>query len=356
MAPDSYPSGNYVRPSFLSIGSVWFWVILALILLLAGGVYYYFYIYPSTGLLHTYHHMLMGTDVRLEFQCPSYQKAQQIKEQVFAEREELERIFSSRLEESELARVNGRAGQAPVKVKPELLQVVEQALYGSELTGGAFDPTVAPLLECWGFLDGQYNVPSPAELREALELVDYRLVKLDLEQETIFLEREGMALDLGGIAKGYIIDRALDILAENGIKHGFINAGGDIGILGGKPDGTPWRIGVRHPRDAEELVAVLNLSSGAVVTSGDYQRFFERGGQRYHHIIDPESGQPARQLISVTVTAPTAMQADMLSTAIFVLGPERGLKLVESLSGVEVFMVTPDQQTIASKGMKEIME
>ena len=159
------------------------------------------------------------------------------------------------------------------------------------------------------------------------------------------------SLDLGGIAKGYIVDRGLALLAQAGVENAFLNAGGDIAILGTKPDGTPWRVGIRHPRGADHYIAVLSMTGGAVVTSGDYERTFEAGGQRYHHILDPSTGYPAGDLTSVTITAPTATEADALSTAVFVLGPERGLALVESLPGVEAVLVTRDLEIMVSTGL-----
>ena len=145
-------------------------------------------------------------------------------------------------------------------------------------------------------------------------------------------------------------------LADTGIEHAYLDAGGDIGLLGPKPDGSPWRIGVRHPREAGQLIGVLTLSGGAVVTSGDYERAFTVDGKRYHHILDPATGLPATSLASVTMVAPTAMEADALSTAVFVLGPERGLALVESLPGAEAILVTPDLDVLVTTGLKDKLE
>jgi thiamine biosynthesis lipoprotein len=200
-------------------------------------------------------------------------------------------------------------------------------------------------------------VPEPVEIEAAAALVDYSLMENDYAAGKVFLPSSGMALDLGGIAKGYIVDRGLELLARSGIGHALLNAGGDIGILGPKPDGSPWRIGVKHPRRDDELIAVISwLKKGAVVTSGDYERFFEEDGERYHHILDPRTGYPARNLLSATVVAPTAIEADALSTALFVMGPQRGLELVESLPGVEAILVTPQLELLISSGLQDCVE
>lgn len=307
--------------------------------------------------LYRFHRLMMDTNVELVFSAAGSREAAGAQEAAFMEMARLEALLSRSLQESDILRLNRRAGAgSPAAVSPETITVVESALEYSALTGGAFDITVAPLLDLWGFLGRQFRVPAQEEIESALPLVDYTLLRVDRERGELYLPRAGMAVDLGGIAKGYIVDRGLEILAEAGIKHAFLNAGGDIALLGSRPDGTPWRIGVQHPREKEKLLAVLSLTGGAVVTSGDYERAFQADGRRYHHILDPETGFPVYSLASVTVIAPTAMTADALSTAIFVLGPERGLALVEKLPGIEALLVTPELELLISSGLQGKVE
>ncbi len=308
------------------------------------------------GEMFSFHHMAMDTNIELKFESENRRAAEAIKEDVFAEIERLEGLLSRSLDGSDVAEINRNAGLAPVEVSPETMAVAQSAVEFARLSEGAFDPTIAPLMDQWGFLGGEFRVPTAAEIEAARALVDYTRLELDLEQGTIYLPEAGMSLDLGGIAKGYIVDRGMAVLAQAGVESAFLNAGGDIGLIGAKLDGTLWQIGVRHPRDHSDFVGIIPYSDGAIVTSGDYQRVFEADGERYHHILDPETGRPADSLTSVTVTAPTVMEADALSTAIFILGPERGLLLVEQLPGIDAILVTADLEVLISSGLKDIVK
>ena len=304
-----------------------------------------------------YRRLLMDTDVSLQIYAGSSGRAGRVKEALFAEMERLEQLLSYTDPSSDVTKINRAAGKNPVQVSPETAEVIQKALRCASLSEGAFDPTIAPLLELWGFPGDNFRLPADEEIEETRELVDYSLVETDAAAQRVYLPRPGMALDLGGIAKGYIVDRGLELLAGAGIEHALINAGGDIGILGPKPDGSAWRIGVKHPRRQGDLIAVISWSrKGAVVTSGDYERFFEEGGVRYHHILEPRTGYPARTMLSATVAAPTVAEADALATALFGLGPQRGLELVESLPGVEALLVTPQLEVIVSSGLRELVQ
>ncbi len=307
--------------------------------------------------LFEYRQLLMDTDVTLQLYAGNAGKAGRVKKQLFEEMERLEQLLSYTDSSSDVMKINRAAGKSAVQVSPETVEVIHCSLSYADLCGGAYDPTIGPLLEIWGFQEGRCRVPAPEEIEEKGSLVDYNLVEIDAVEGKIFLPHSGMALDLGGIAKGYIVDRGLELLSRAGIGHALINAGGDIGILGPKPDGSPWRVGVKHPRREGDLIAVIPWSQkGAVVTSGDYERFFEEEGIRYHHILDPGSGYPARDLLSVTVAAPTVVEADALATAIMILGPQRGLALVESLPGVEALLITPELELIISSGFQDQIE
>ncbi|HUT99300.1 MAG TPA: FAD:protein FMN transferase [bacterium] len=242
--------------------------------------------------------------------------------------------------EAELYRLNLSAGGGPVRVSKGLAEVLEVSLRVAEKSGGAFDPTVLPLVEAYGFNGEKRRVPGDEEISRILPRVDYRRVGLAGDGVDI---PEGVALDLGGVAKGYAADRALEAMKEAGAEAGLVNIGGDIAVFGERAGGGSWTIGVQHPRAPGELFAVLELQSGAVATSGDYERYFIEDGVRYHHILDPRTGRPARGLVSVTVTAPVCVLADAYATAVFVLGPEEGLRLLEAdddLEGLLIFAKT----------------
>jgi len=268
----------------------------------------------------------------------------------------LEAILDRHRADSEVTAVNMQAGKEPVSVSADTFENISLALEVGRQTSGAFDITVAPLLDVWGFGTGNTEVPSEQRLTKALALVDYRQVRLVEQGRQVSLENEGMQLDLGGIAKGFIVDRAVEVLRAAGISSGTVDAGGDIRTIGSKPDGSPWRIGIRHPRERRELVAVVELRDQAIVTSGDYERFFAVGEQRYHHLLNPQTGMPARGVTSVTVVAPDAFAADAYSTAVFVMGLERGMAFVEALPGVEAIIITEDGQIHLSSGLEGQVE
>lgn len=277
--------------------------------------------------------------------------AQGALDKAYQEMGRLESLLSRHQPASEVARINLAAGREPVSVSLLTLLLVDQALEFGELTGGAFDITVAPLLNLWQFAGDGRQVPPEESLQAALKLVDFRAVAVDRATRSVALRQSGAGIDLGGIAKGFIVDRAADVLRASGITSASVDAGGDIRLIGAKPDGRPWRIGVRHPREQRGIIAVLELENCAVVTSGDYERYFLLEGVRYHHLLDPATGRPARGLASVTVVAPEATTADALSTAVFVLGRERGLSLIESLPGIEALVVTEELEVVYSSGL-----
>lgn len=329
--------------------------LIAVLAVIVCIIFIYYYNRPVER-LYQYDHITMDTRVELLFFGGSSSKAEQISNAVFAEMERLEKIFSRSLQESEISLINRSAGIEPALVGHEMLSVATQAIYYAQLSEGAFDPTIAPLIDLWGFLGQAYRVPSEAEIWAVLPLVNYSRIQIDNSRQTIFLPEKKMALELGGIAKGYIIDRALDILTAAGVEHAYINAGGDIGLLGSKPDGSPWQIGVRHPREENNIIAVLPVIGGAVVTSGDYQRAFVEEGVKYHHILNARSGLPSRDLASVTIYAATALEADALSTTVFLLGPVKGLALIEAIPGVEGILITPAMEILISDGLADLVE
>ena len=229
-----------------------------------------------------------------------------------------------------------------VEVSPESYAVIKESVRWSVKTDGAFDITVGPLLKLWGFTMKEGRIPDEEEIAEILPSVGYGKIALGEEGITIGLKAEGMAVDLGGVAKGYIVDRAVEVLKREGIASARVDAGGDLYLLGSPPMKRFWRIGIQHPR-REDILAILKVKDGAVVTSGDYRNFFTIGGKRYCHIIDPRSGYPPEGVLSVTVLAERTADADALATAIFVLGAERGIELAEGLQGFEALIVSEEK-------------
>ncbi|HHT46647.1 MAG TPA: FAD:protein FMN transferase [Firmicutes bacterium] len=301
---------------------------------------------------------LMDTkvDITLFGQDMNNKQYASLADEIEEEMKQLEGVFSSHVVGSDICRINDAAGQRPVKVRPETIFVMQKALEVAEITGGAFDPTVAPLLELWGFGADNTGVPSEKEIYETMQLVNYRAVEIDEDSSTIFLPEPGMKIDLGGIAKGYIVDQGLKIAENSSASALFVNAGGDISVAGNKPSGENWRIAIQDPFDSQKLIAVLKVKEGSIATSGGYQRFFEVDGKRYHHILDPATGYPASEVASVSILAPDTITADALSTAVFVLGLDDGMELLESLDGVEGVIIDGQGKIFASSGLMDDLE
>lgn len=267
---------------------------------------------------------------------------------VFRTFEQVEALASEWRASSPLAVVNQAAGRGPVVVPAELLALLERGLALGKLTEGAFDVSWAALWGLWDFKRGV--IPPAQQLVAALSKVDYRRVKLDPANRTVAIAA-GMKLGLGGIAKGWALDRASALLRKDGVASFSLSAGGQVLVAGGKK-GRPWRVGVRDPRaGAQSYFAVISLRDGSVATSGDYERFFVRDGRRYHHILDPRSGQPTRGLRSATVVDGDATRADALATALMVLGRERGLALIEGLPGVDALVVDATGRVHRTSGL-----
>jgi thiamine biosynthesis lipoprotein len=249
---------------------------------------------------------------------------------------------------SGLVAINRQAGIEPVSVRADLLGVLEKALYYAELSGGAFDPTIGPLVKLWGIGTGSQRVPSGDEIAVALALVGWRDLAIDRDAGTAFLRREGMALDLGAIAKGYAADEALRIAREGGARRAVLDFGGNIAVLGWR-DGKgaeplPWRIGIQNPLgERGAYIGILPVHDASVVTSGVYERFFEAGGTHYHHILSTANGYPVDNgLLSVSIVMDNSVDADGLSTAVFALGFERGKALIDSIPGAGAIFIFSD--------------
>ena len=279
---------------------------------------------------------IMGTRITVELFHADPSIARRGVDMVFSEMRRIDNSMSPYIESSELAQLNKEAHRGPYRVSKELFHLIQRSQEFSRKTQGAFDITFASV----GFLYDYRNAikPDESERIRATSLINYRNLVLDEEQSSITFTKPGVRIDLGGIAKGYAVDRCIKLLKELGISQALVTAGGDSRIIGDRW-GRPWTVGVRNPRDPDEVIAVIPLQDVALSTSGDYQRYFEEDGIRYHHIINPQSGKSARELQSVTIIAPDATTTDALSTSVFVLGVEAGLALINSLAETDAILV-----------------
>jgi thiamine biosynthesis lipoprotein len=281
--------------------------------------------------------MLMGTFVGVTVRGPETDVLEHAIRKVFVEMERLEAMLSEWRPDSAVSRVNQSAGKAPVRAPAELIAVLEVAGRVSRATEGAFDSTWAALSNLWRLDEPNFRPPESDLVAAARKLVDYRDVVLDVEGQTVFLRRPGMRLGLGGIAKAYIAERGADLAVAEGVHHILIDAGGDL-VARGRRGERPWTVGVRDPRSASHLLATLDLDHEVVATSGDYARFVEVDGHRFHHLLDPRTGYPALVSRSATVVARDGALAEALSTALFVLGP-RGLAISSAFPETATLLV-----------------
>lgn len=272
---------------------------------------------------------------------------------VLARVNELDAVLSRTREDSEISRLNGSAGTGKaVALSQTVYDLLRKALALSERTGGAFDPAIAPVMDAWGFTKEEYRVPDEQELQDLLPLTD--LSALQLENGTASLPTAGMAIDLGAIAKGYAGDSVSELLkSQYGVTSALVSLGGNITAIGTKPDGSNWRVAVRDPADAQSYICVLSLTDQTVSTSGGYERYFEKDGITYHHIIDPDTGYPAQSgLTSVSVVSVSGTAADALSTALFVMGEEDALALWRVSDDFEAVLVREDGTVLVTEGLE----
>ncbi|MBE9516138.1 MAG: FAD:protein FMN transferase, partial [Proteobacteria bacterium] len=279
---------------------------------------------------------VMGTLIQLELWADDERQAGRLMAKVMDEMQRIDYLMSHYKPDSELSLLNKSAAKDWVVVSKELFGLIDQSLQLSVLTGGAFDITYASVGYQYNFRLGKR--PSKQQITTALPAVNYKNILLDRKHSRLRYAKPGVLIDLGGIAKGYAVDRGIKILAKAGITNAMIGLGGDSRILGDRR-GRPWHLGVRHPRQRNAVVTRLPLSNRAISTSGDYEQYFERDGIRYHHIIDPRTGDSARASRSVTIVGPNATRTDALSTGLFVMGSKQAIKLIESLTGYEAVIV-----------------
>jgi thiamine biosynthesis lipoprotein len=310
--------------------------------------------HPSSSLpsnLFKYHQVAMGTVVEITIVGEDEEAAKKAALQAFQEIKRIEQLMSPWIESSDVSRINQSSGKEWVKVSPETFKVIQKAKEISELSEGGFDITVGPLTQLWRMAREKKVLPPVEELKQKLDLVNFKNMMMDQEGK-VFLKKREMAIDLGGIAKGYAGDRAFELLNSLGYKNLIVNAGGDLRTGGLKVD-QPWTIGIQDPRASQKMMARVSVSDAAIATSGDYEKFFIYQGKRYHHIFNPRDGFPTEGCQSVTILCKEGMVADALATAVFVLGPEKGYALCQKLEGVDCLIVGKEGKIIFSPGLKD---
>lgn len=293
----------------------------------------------------------MYTIVSITVVARSEDQARKATDASFRELDRLATLLNFYSDESELSMINRHAGENPVKVSKDTLDIIEKSVYVSEMTEGAFDVTVGPLVKLW---DMQKKViPDKKVIAETLKKVGYKNIVLDKSSSTVFIKKSGSHIDLGGILKGYAADKVVQLLRQNGITSAIVAVGGEVRSFGRKPDGSPWVVGIQNPRQkgpADEIIASVEISDKAISTSGDYNKYFEKDGIRYHHLLDPKTGYPSRQCGSATIIANDVTTSDGFSK-LFILGPEKGVEVARKL-GFEVLFVDCKGGIIMSEGLK----
>lgn len=257
-------------------------------------------------------------------------------------------------EYSEISMINQNSGISSVEVSEDTYFVVKQAIRYSEVSEGAFDPTIRPIVELWGIGRDKPRIPSEYEIRSKLKLVNYKDIIINDKDRTIKLRNEGQNIDLGGIAKGYAADEVKNILIKNNIKSALINLGGNIFALGKKQDKTQWQIGIQNPFGKRgEFVGFISIKNKSVVTSGNYERYFIIEGKKFHHIIDPKTGYPSEsRIVSSTIISDYSIDGDGLSTGVYIMGIDKSIKLIESLKGIDAVFITENKEIYLTSGIK----
>lgn len=296
--------------------------------------------------------LLMGTVVSVTSVAPDRERAHRAAAAGLEEIRRLEKLWSTWIPTSEVSQVNAAAGRQAIPVSPETLDLIDRSIHIAALTEGAFNIAVGPAVRAWNISD-QGRLPSREELAKIRPLVDLAALRIDRQARRVFLTRAGMALDIGGIGKGYAADLAADVMQRHGALAGVVALSGDIKTFGRMPDGHRFVFGIQHPRREHGVIlGRLELENEAVSTAGDYQRYFMQNGIRYHHILDPRTLEPARLARSVTIVAREGIMADGLDTGIFVLGPEKGMALIEALPEVEGVIVDTQGRVWVSSGLR----
>jgi thiamine biosynthesis lipoprotein len=293
---------------------------------------------------------IMGTNIRAEVFHSDPVLRQQALEQVMIEMERINQLMSPYIDTSELSELNRTAATSAVKVSAEMFKVLSLSTELSALTNGAFDITFASVGYLYDYRQKQR--PDDQSINALIGAVDYRHVVLDAEKQSVYFSHPEVKIDLGGIAKGYAVDNAIDALKAMGIEHALVTAGGDTRLLGDRM-GKPWIIGIRDPRNKDKQAVLIPLEDSAMSTSGDYERYFEEDGKRYHHILSPKTGRSSYEVQSVSIIGPQSVYNDALSTAVFVMGLNDGLGLINGLSNFEAIVMDNERRLHYSNGLAQ---
>lgn len=296
--------------------------------------------------------LIMGTVVKLTLYEGGSEK---ILDKAFERMEQIEDLVSANKEETELDKLNKNAGISPVKLSDTSYEIIDKALYYSEISKGGYDLTIGPLVKLWSIGLPEAKVPTQQEIDETIDKIDYSKVEVNPKTKEVFLKEEGMMLDLGSIAKGYAADEVVEILGDEGVESAIIDLGGNIYAMGLKEGNKNWRIGIQNPFDDRgSVVGAVEISNKTVVTSGVYERYIEEDGVKYHHILNPKTGYPYdTEIQGVSIIADKSIDADSLSTLVFTKGIEEGLELVESLEGIDAIFVTNKKEVYISEGLRD---
>lgn len=293
---------------------------------------------------------MMGTEVSVLLWHDDAATGEEIVEQIFAEADRIDRLMSTYKDDSRISEINRLAAMESIVAGDELFQLIRRSLDISVLTRGAFDITYDSVGQHYDFRNRQR--PDEATVEAERQLIDFRFVELDQAAGTVRFREEGVRINLGGIAKGYLVERGVSILRSRGVQNGIVTAGGDSRLLGDRR-GQPWMVGIRDPRADGEVAISVPLEDEAISTSGDYERYFEEGDTRYHHIIQPSTGEPASGVHSATVFGPDAVITDALSTSVFVMGVDQGLRLIATLPDYESIVIDEDGRIFYSDGLQQ---
>lgn len=297
---------------------------------------------------------MLGTQLQISVWTDNKQTGSRAIEKSFERIAEIEKRLSVNIDQSDISLINKNAGVDSVDVHEDTAFVINKSLEYAKLSKGAFDPTIGKLVKLWGIGSENEKIPLKSEIEEALSFVDYNLLR-SIDKNRFVLDKKGASIDLGGIAKGYAADEVYSILKNSGIKHAIINLGGNILTLGKKTDETNWRVGIQNPYEPTGThMGIVEVVDQTVVTSGNYERFFIKDNIRYHHIIDTKTGYPAdKGIISATIITNKSIDADALSTSVYTLGVEEGIKLIEGLQNVETIIITGDNKVYLTSGIEE---
>lgn len=293
---------------------------------------------------------IMGTNIYVEVWSETPVQGQLALKIVMAEMERINQLMSPYIETSELSLINASAGKQAMVISDEMFELLDKSIKISDLTKGAFDITFASVGYLYNYKENKR--PDEATIASLLDAVNYKHIVLDKENKTVFFTNEKVKIDLGGIAKGHAVDNSISLLERMGIKHGLVTAGGDTRLIGDRR-GKPWIVGIRDPRNKEKQAVVMPLQNSAMSTSGDYERYFEEDGKRYHHILSPKTGKSTYDVQSVSIIGPSSTFNDALSTAVFVMGLREGLGMINRIDGYDAVVMDNERKMHYSNGLQQ---